>query len=289
MFCHACGKPLGEDWNFCRNCGCAIELSEPPKPEDCGMPDVPLQSTANKVIPESEVAIVDSDSMTRVDDAVAHNPTEAELGQHAPRKLTDASIEPALSKANVPDDACAVCSCAFGGQTHAPNPKTYSSGKLFSLRAGQSARLYSHSICGKCWSQFHWRRVGARLLDLLISAIMMVGSMVLIAPADNTIVVLVGLMVRTTFEWTKDGWFSGRSPGKMVFGVYVIDRDSGRPASLAKCVKRNLAFVAFPWTYFLAIAIAANGVSKPPGIRIGDKWAGTEVVPRQLASFADDR
>lgn len=70
----------------------------------------------------------------------------------------------------------------------------------------------------------------------------------------------------------KDG-FGGRSPGKALFGLRVVDRMTLQPTSFGASLKRNL--VLFLPLYIGHIVIALTLRRRG---RFGEKWAGTMVV-----------
>lgn len=73
----------------------------------------------------------------------------------------------------------------------------------------------------------------------------------------------------------------GASLGKMFVGLCVV-RVDGRPLSLGAIVVRNLLRIvdALPAFYFIGgAAVLMTGYSQ----RVGDRWAGTTVVPRDDA------
>jgi uncharacterized RDD family membrane protein YckC len=79
---------------------------------------------------------------------------------------------------------------------------------------------------------------------------------------------LIMLFVIYSFYFIKD-IFNGKSIGKMAIGLQVVDIDSGKPASLIKCVLRNLTIIIWP----LECIIALFNLDR----RLGDYIAGTRL------------
>ena len=85
---------------------------------------------------------------------------------------------------------------------------------------------------------------------------------------ENTAVVFGVLLLGLFF--CKDA-FAGKSPGKALLGVRVIDTTTGQPADVMASFKRNLPLI-IP---FMPLIVAGRLCS---GYRTGDKWAGTKVI-----------
>ena len=77
-------------------------------------------------------------------------------------------------------------------------------------------------------------------------------------------------LLLNTFLLHKDG-FRGRSLGKLLMGIRVVDDTTGELGGFKASVKRNLPlFIPF------VPLIAAFQLRK--GYRIGDRWANTRVI-----------
>jgi uncharacterized RDD family membrane protein YckC len=76
----------------------------------------------------------------------------------------------------------------------------------------------------------------------------------------------------TLFEST-----SGRTPGKRILGLRVLDLSTGQPPELAKALVRNVVRVIdwMPFLYLLGFVVAAITSRRQ---RLGDVLAGTIVV-----------
>jgi RDD family protein len=81
---------------------------------------------------------------------------------------------------------------------------------------------------------------------------------------------------------------SGRSLGKLCFGLVVIDLHTGRPCGWFRSIARNAVF-ALPGANLVALFLESTSVVRDPqGQRLGDRLAQTQVVDglgaRDLAS-----
>jgi uncharacterized RDD family membrane protein YckC len=70
----------------------------------------------------------------------------------------------------------------------------------------------------------------------------------------------------------------GRSVGKFLCGLVVINLATGRPCSWGPCVARNVLFVLPGANVVAAFLEAATIVRDPQGQRLGDRFALTQVV-----------
>ncbi len=143
-------------------------------------------------------------------------------------------------------------------------------------------RLYGVPVCPKCRNWFaNWRQA-AYIVDCLVYYV------VLVAPFD-ALISLISPWLRIAPElWValqtgigyiglpllfccKDA-IGGRSPGKWLLGLQVVDGQSREPIGLGQSLKRNLLFM-FPLIGTLLGALTMMG-----GRRLGDNWARTDVV-----------
>jgi len=119
-------------------------------------------------------------------------------------------------------------------------------------------------------------RQAAGLLDviLLLGLIQLVMTTLGIAPLDfEPWPGWPGFGLQIVLFAVKDGW-RGRSPGKWLLGVQVVDRRSGAPARLLQSVVRNW-FLAPPFMWVVLM------LTMDRGPRLGDGWAKTRVVWRR--------
>lgn len=142
------------------------------------------------------------------------------------------------------------------------------------------------------------RRIGARVVDLVVAgwvlafvAIEIDGRLLggdvfarqplsAVTPEGTRLAVITAgvlavLEVLPTALW-------GRSPGKAMLGVRVVDPDTGRPPGFLRSVLRGLllhAWVAIPAIgWFLPAAITITVLASPSGRGVHDRLAATRVV-----------
>lgn len=157
------------------------------------------------------------------------------------------------------------------------------------LIAHKTRALNGVAVCKKCCHRFASRRQFAWAIDHLIfsmiSALSTVGIIIYFAAGNRDVIAILrnpqlqlGLLAYSNILWLgfliKDG-FSGRSPGKVIFGLHVIDSSTRERISFGASFKRNLA------TYipFATLIIAVQLLKGP---RWGDRWANTMVVWNQF-------
>jgi uncharacterized RDD family membrane protein YckC len=70
----------------------------------------------------------------------------------------------------------------------------------------------------------------------------------------------------------------GRSVGKFVFGLFVVDLEAGLPSGFGASIRRNALFV-LPGANVIAVFLEASTLLREPqGQRLGDRFALTQVV-----------
>lgn len=165
-------------------------------------------------------------------------------------------------------------------------------------------RLYNALVCRKCRNGFANRRQAAYLVDVVlfrilvfalafISGLFLAGTSGTIAPAAVTVpagpattvaatqvspaeVVLgIMLLVLLPFLFSLRDAYNGRSPGKWLFGLQVVDAQSREPIGWAQSFKRNL-ILAIPYVNW--IGVIGGLLTMMKGRRWGDEWAQTEIV-----------
>jgi uncharacterized RDD family membrane protein YckC len=149
-------------------------------------------------------------------------------------------------------------------------------------RPHKCKRLYDVPVCPKCRNWFaNWRQA-AYLVDLLIYQVILVllfeAVMPLIGPWLRTVPefshalhIGVGYIGLPLLFCCKDA-IAGRSPGKLLFGLQVVDAQSREPIGLRQSLKRNLIFM------FPLIGTLLGAVTMMSGRRLGENWARTDVV-----------
>jgi uncharacterized RDD family membrane protein YckC len=148
-------------------------------------------------------------------------------------------------------------------------------------KMGPRARaLYDYWICRKCSNGLVNRRQFAWVLDILavwgiMFVVVFMVAFVLGAARGAGRTDLSGLIA--VLPWVlyglwpfRDG-FGGRSFGKSVMGLQVVDVDTRQGAGFGTSFKRNL-----PLLIPFAPLVAAFQMSRGP--RLGDGWANTRVV-----------
>ncbi len=162
----------------------------------------------------------------------------------------------------------------------------------------------------------HWKRFLAFAADAVIAAGPVIATSIFIlypyiAVAANlevpslydnaAIFYIIDILFYLSIPWflffslCRDG-FGGRSPGKRIFGLAVVNLRNGNPCSINLSALRNLLMVLisiFHWLLPLLglvslliepIAVVTNA----KGMRISDRWSKTQVVEvlEQQASLA---
>lgn len=145
---------------------------------------------------------------------------------------------------------------------------------------GKARMLYDHWICRKCSNGLVNRRQFAWLLDIMalwgiMFVVLFLAAFVLGIVRGGGHTDLSGLIAVLPwllyFLWLFRDGFGGRSFGKSVLGLQVVDVDTGQGAGFGASFKRNL-----PMLIPFAPLVAAAQMSRGP--RLGDGWANTRVV-----------
>ncbi|HPD31202.1 MAG TPA: RDD family protein [Phycisphaerae bacterium] len=146
-------------------------------------------------------------------------------------------------------------------------------------------RLYNVLVCRKCRNGFANRRQAAFLVDCVVFYLLVGGAAMLIGLLEDrspesleslwAVVwrVLAVIIVPVAFA-LKDS-VNGRSPGKILFGLQVVDAYSRDPIGPGQSFKRNL-ILAVPYLGLLGLIVGC--ITMLRGRRWGEGWAGTEVV-----------
>lgn len=148
---------------------------------------------------------------------------------------------------------------------------------------------YDLSVCRPCRRRMILRRITAAVIDFVMAYTLMAITFLMIGVSaritaflgvrnpiveSDELINLLGNGMVVILWLTRDGWFKGRSVGRLVCRLRVVDTQSGHPASLMKSVKRNLPTL-IPLS---PIAIVIDLVRRNSA-RIGDGWAKTKVIP----------
>ncbi|MGI0016556.1 MAG: RDD family protein, partial [Nitrososphaera sp.] len=76
----------------------------------------------------------------------------------------------------------------------------------------------------------------------------------------------------------RDSLLQGKSVGKFLFGLMVIRLSDGKPCSISRSILRNLIFIIPGMNIVAFIFEAYFSIKDKQGIRLGDKFAITQVV-----------
>lgn len=143
-------------------------------------------------------------------------------------------------------------------------------------------RLYGSPVCRKCYYAFTNRRQIAYVIDTIvwwiaITAFFFALGMAIVVVAPNADLSIVDDWL-SILSWAlvlvfimKDGFF-GKSPGKAICGVVVVDNDTFEPIGFRRSFKRNFPLIVpviIP--LFVAFTLAK-------GKRLGDGWANSKVI-----------
>jgi uncharacterized RDD family membrane protein YckC len=75
------------------------------------------------------------------------------------------------------------------------------------------------------------------------------------------------------YELLRDGFFGGRSLGKKLMGLKVVNTKTGKPCSIKDSILRNITLF-IPVVNLIEIVMPFIDAE---GLRFGDKLAGTKV------------
>jgi uncharacterized RDD family membrane protein YckC len=115
------------------------------------------------------------------------------------------------------------------------------------------------------------RRLGAATVDglLFTTCLIFYGSL------DSILFLVAG----SIYVLLRDALFvQGQSVGKFLFGLIVVNLETGHPCSRAGSIRRNFLFL-FPGVNIVAAILeTVTIVRDPQGQRLGDRLAQTQVV-----------
>lgn len=113
--------------------------------------------------------------------------------------------------------------------------------------------------------------INAITAALLTSILVISGSSGQAWPGVFWLTLVQGWLIAPLIFTCKDG-FSGKSPGRLLCGVTVVDRTTREPIGFRQSFKRNLILMV-PYVGVIWIALTMR-----KGQRVGDEWANTEVI-----------
>ena len=135
--------------------------------------------------------------------------------------------------------------------------------------------LYGRIVCRRCWAGFHRRRQIAWIIDAILLGLLgfILAELARVPLPEDSFpsrddwpwyAILSGLL------GLKDV-FGGRSLGKAICGLQVVDRESDAPAWPHQSILRN-CFLSIP------LLVVIEGYLMAGGPRIGDAIARTRVI-----------
>lgn len=152
-------------------------------------------------------------------------------------------------------------------------------------RPHKCKKLFGMKVCNRCRNGFANRRQLAYVIDnLVLYFVMFLLTLLFLqlpgrrfgatsrpsSGLSTLISVYTYLLVPFLFI-LKDG-FAGRSPGKLLMGLQVVDKTSLDPIGVGRSIKRNLMLM-IPYVGVIGGAITMMG-----GQRWGERWANTMVM-----------
>ena len=131
--------------------------------------------------------------------------------------------------------------------------------------------LYDVPVCKKCSTDFANRRAFAYVIDMVAWNFFPGFFLGVLSPfLPGGIVFLMATFLSLFGFLFKDG-FKGKSIGKTMMGLMVLDSRTHQPIGFGKSAKRNL--ILYVPIIPIIIAFTMN-----KGMRLGDGWAETQVV-----------
>lgn len=116
--------------------------------------------------------------------------------------------------------------------------------------------------------------VERRLIAFVIDLGVALAVFAALLPRDFVFATFVGPL----YFLVRDAAFGGQSVGKLFVGLIAIELETGKPVRFTGSVHRNLVF-AIPGMNLVALFFEARQVrADPRGMRLGDRFARTQVV-----------
>lgn len=134
--------------------------------------------------------------------------------------------------------------------------------------------LYDVLVCKKCSDDFANLRTLAHVIDKVVwmfGPYMAMLTFMSILPGLLAVCFAILMLLMMTIGFTLKDGFNGKSIGKRVLGLQVVDQNSGAPIGLWKSFLRNIVFY-IPILPLIALLTLSKGK------RIGDDWANSRVV-----------
>ncbi len=170
-------------------------------------------------------------------------------------------------------DSALKCDCGYNFTTGEIN------GACFSQ--GQEKRKISDDQQVKDTKSIARARATAWLIDVVIPALFLQLFIAVVQAVEQVdsqgnepLSIIVGWLsiALIVYMLIKDGLFGGRSIGKLICKLAVVDKDSGKACTIRQSFKRNLPLLIpiIP----LIVAVQLSSREK----RIGENWANTKVI-----------
>lgn len=121
-------------------------------------------------------------------------------------------------------------------------------------------------------------RLGAIIVDvhgMLIPAILVLFVIELLPLEANAFAACFGTFLCVGFLYCRDYLLGGRSLGKRLFGLSVVDLATGGPATGKQLLVKDLLLILGPFEAFVLLLT---------GRSIGERASGTAVVPDRISS-----
>ena len=125
-----------------------------------------------------------------------------------------------------------------------------------------------------------WRRIGAFLIDEALAVVAAIVTMLVLAGGISLSAALVALLGWLAAFAALQG-FTGATPGKLLVGLRVVTA-SGDRAGPRRSAIRSAAWVVDGFPYVVPLVGYAAAFGDRDAQRLGDRWAGTYVVPKEL-------
>ena len=112
------------------------------------------------------------------------------------------------------------------------------------------------------------KRINAAALDGLL----LVSSVILYQRFDSLPFLVIGALYLVARD------MRGQSIGKLLFGLVVMDLETGKRATLGASLRRNVMLIV-PGVNIAAVALEFTAIARDPqGQRLGDRLAQTQVI-----------
>lgn len=156
--------------------------------------------------------------------------------------------------------------------------------KQINERYAYLMRVDAYNTSGVKWRRLlawvmDWNIIGFTVMLLLYTFSAVMNSISRFGTQGTLLIMmLIVLMYPVGFVF-RDFIFAGRSLGKRMLGLMVIDRETGEQAKASKCALRSIFLFILPLD---AVIMLVSGMT------LGDRAAHTVVVRKKVAHYADN-